>query len=180
MNDILEETLVSRMKSGDIDAFTQLYNKYKPSVYRTACLVSGNSADGEDITQETFVKVFVHCKELKSDKMFRYWLFKILNRTAWQFLNSQKSEIPDDNIIDKADSLATPTTEDTILQSEKRDEVYNAVMTLDYNLRIVVILYYYNEMSVKQISKVIGCHEGTVKSRLYIARKRLEKLVKAV
>jgi RNA polymerase sigma-70 factor (ECF subfamily) len=180
MKDILEETLVSRMKSGDIDAFTQIYNEYKHSVYRTACLVSGNPADGEDITQETFVKVFVHCSELKSDKMFRYWLFKILNRTAWQFLKYKKSEIPDDSIIDKADFLETPTTEDTIMQNEKRDEVYNAVMTLDYNLRIVVILYYYNEMSVKQISKVIGCYEGTVKSRLFTARKKLEKLVKAV
>ena len=88
MNDITEEMLVAQMKLGDRQAFAELYDRYKPSVYRTACLISGNAQDGEDIMQETFIKAFVHCKELKSNKMFRYWLLRILNRTAWRFIIS--------------------------------------------------------------------------------------------
>lgn len=177
MNDITEELLVAQMKLGDRHAFAELYDRYKPSVYRTACLISGNTQDGEDIMQETFIKAFVHCKELKSNKMFRYWLFKILNRTAWQLLNSKKTEIPDDNVLDQADTTGNFLIEDSFVQKEQANEVYQAVMKLDYKLRLVVILYYYNELSTKQIAQIADCYEGTVKSRLFTARKRLKQLL---
>ena len=177
MNDTTEELLVAQMKLGDRHAFAELYDRYKPSVYRTACLISGNTQDGEDIMQETFIKAFVHCKELKSNKMFRYWLFKILNRTAWQLLNSKKTEIPDDNVLDQADTTDNLLIEDSFVQKEQANEVYQAVMKLDYKLRLVVILYYYNELSTKQIAQIADCYEGTVKSRLFTARKRLKQLL---
>lgn len=177
MNNLTEEMLIARMKSGDRHAFAQIYMKYRASVYGTACLISGNAQDGEDITQETFIKAFLHCKELKSDKMFRYWLFKILNRTAWQLLKRRQSEIPDENILDKAELKGNPLTEDMLLQKEQQNEVYQAVMKLDLKLRIVVILYYYNEMTTKQIAEAVDCYEGTVKSRLFTARKQLRQLL---
>lgn len=177
MNDMTEEMLVAQMKLGDRYAFEQLYSKYRASVYRTACLISGNAQDGEDITQETFVRVFLHCKELKSNTSFRYWLFKILSRTAWQLLNGKKSELPDEHILDKADAHSALPTEDFLLQREQQNEVWQAVMKLDYKLRLIVVLYYYNELSTKQISKVTGCYEGTVKSRLFTARRRLKQLL---
>ncbi len=176
MNDKTDELLVAQMKHGDQYAFSQIYEKYRPSVFRTACLISGNT-QGEDITQETFVKVFTHCTELKSDAMFRYWLFKILNRTAWTFINRKKTEVPDENILDKADANCNPLTEELFLKKERQTQVYQAVMQLDYKLRLVVILYYYNELTTKQIAKVTDCYEGTVKSRLFTARKRLRQLL---
>ncbi len=177
MNDKTDELLVAQIKRGDQNAFAQIYEKYRPSVFRTACLISGNTQDGEDITQETFVKVFTHCTELKSDAMFRYWLFKILNRTAWTFLNRKKAEVPDENILEKADANCNPHTEELFLKKERQTQVYQAVMQLDYKLRLVVILYYYNELTTKQIAKVTDCYEGTVKSRLFTARKRLRQLL---
>ena len=177
MNDLTQDLLIAQMKSGDQYAFARIYEQYRPSVFRTACLISGNSQDGEDITQETFIKVFTHCKELKSNAMFRYWLFKILNRTAWQFLNKKKSEIPDETVLEKAEAGINPLTEDIFLKKEQQNEVYQAVMQLDYKFRLVVILYYYNEMSTKQIAKIADCYEGTVKSRLFTARKRLRQLI---
>ena len=169
MNNLTEEALVAQMKRGDNDAFAQIYKQYRDLVFRTACLISGNAQDGEDITQETF--------KLKSDAMFRYWLFKILNRTAWQLLNRKKSEIPDETVLDKADTKGSLFTEDILLRKEEQTRVYQAVMKLDYKLRLVVVLYYYNELSTKQIAKVTGCYEGTVKSRLFTARKRLKQLL---
>lgn len=172
-----EELLVAQMKLGDRQAFAQLYDKYRDSAYRTACLISGNAPDGEDIVQETFIKAYLHCGELKSDKMFRYWLFKILNRTAWQMLNGKKTEIPDETVVELADACPSQPVEDSLMQKEQQTQVYQAVMRLDYKLRIVVILYYYNDLSTKQIAKIAGCHEGTVKSRLFTARKRLRQML---
>lgn len=177
MNDITQDLLVAQMKSGDRHAFEQIYKQYRPSVFRTACLISGDSQDGEDITQETFVKVFTHCRELKSNAMFRCWLFRILNRTAWQLLNRKKSEIPDETVLEKAETGANLLTEDILLKKEAQNEIYRAVMQLDYHLRLVVILYYYNELSTKQIAKIAECCEGTIKSRLFTARKQLRRLI---
>lgn len=180
MIDMDEETLIAQMKCGNQHAFAQIYDKYKASVYRTACLISGNPTDGEDIMQETFIKVFVHCKELRSNHLFHYWLFKILNRTAWQLLHDKKTEFPDESVSNKADIGSEFLTEDTLLQKEQHNELYQAVMQLDYKLRIVVVLYYYNEISTKQIASIVGCHEGTIKSRLFTARKRLKQLLSKV
>ena len=109
--------------------------------------------------------------------MFRYWLFRILNRTAWQLINSKKSEIPDETVLEQADQTGSLLIEDSFLKSEQANEVYQAVMKLDYKLRLVVILYYYNELSTKQIAQIADCYEGTVKSRLFTARKRLKQLL---
>lgn len=177
MENMTEELLVAQMKRGDRGAFAQLYQKYRDTAYRTACLICGNAQDGEDIVQETFIKAFVHCQELRSDLMFRYWFFRILNRTAWQFLNNKRSEIPDEHILEKADLHPGRLTEDLLMLKEQQAEIYQAVLKLDYKLRLTVILYYYNEMSTKQIARVTGCYEGTVRSRLFTARKRLARLL---
>ena len=72
MENLTDAMLVVRMKAGDQEAFAELYNRYKTLIYRTACLISGNAADGEDIMQETFLKAYLHCGELRSDERFQY------------------------------------------------------------------------------------------------------------
>ena len=161
----------------DRQAVTEIYAEYFPKIVIHLTRRFGKLISAEDIAQETFVKVFTHCAELKSDAMFRYWLFKILNRTAWTFLNRKKAEVPDENILDKADTNHNPLTEDMFLKKEQQTQVYQAVLQLDYKLRLVVILYYYNELTTKQIAKIADCYEGTVKSRLFTARKRLKQLL---
>lgn len=95
MENLTDAMLVVRMKAGDQEAFAELYNRYKTLIYRTACLISGNAADGEDIMQETFLKAYLHCGELRSDERFQYWLLRILNRTAWAMLKKIRQEFPD-------------------------------------------------------------------------------------
>ena len=69
--DTAEETeLVRRMKQGERAAFDKLYEQYYDKLYRTACMITGNRADGEDVTQETFIKMYLHCTELKKDEQF--------------------------------------------------------------------------------------------------------------
>lgn len=172
-----EQVLISRIKNGDKEAFGQLYNAYKTIVYKTACLISGNTADGEDIMQETFIKAYTHCRDLRTDKTFKYWLFKILNRTAWEMLKKSKREQPDENAEKLADTQSTPIIENQLIQKEQSSDIFQAVMQLSYKHRMAVILYYYNEMSTKQIAQTLECSEGTVKSRLHTARAALKKLL---
>lgn len=173
-----EAEIVQRMKNGDRQAFELLYDRYKDSVYRTACLISGNRIDGEDITQETFIKVFMRCRELKNNEVFKYWLFRILHRTAWQMLNKKKKESPCEN--EWKEEAAADSPVETVLHMERQKIIWKAVLELDYKYKTVIILYYYNELTIRQIAQICGCLEGTIKSRLHYARKILyEKLEKS-
>ena len=88
-----ELELVRRMKKGERAAFDELYEQYYDKLFRTACMITGNRADGEDVTQETFIKAYLNCGKLKKEEQFRYWLYKILNRTAWQIAKKHAKSV---------------------------------------------------------------------------------------
>lgn len=119
-----EKELVIRMQKGDEQAFYQLYERYKDSLFRTACLICGNQADGEDILQETFVTAFYHCKELKNPEMWKYWLFQILRRKAFALIKKKKREIPEEKIIELADENPTEQSDLGIMEQEERHGIY--------------------------------------------------------
>ncbi len=172
-----EADLVRRMKKGERAAFDKLYEQYYDKLYRTACMITGNRADGEDVTQEAFIKMYLHCTELKKDEQFRYWLYKILNRTAWQLAKKHAKEQPTEQMTELADTSVTDSPAVQILKNERDQAIIDAIHKLEYRQRTTVILYYYNGLGTKEIARVMECMEGTVKSRLFTARKNLKSLL---
>lgn len=172
-----EEDLVKRVRQGDEGAFEQLFDAYKNKALRTACLISGSYADGEDIVQEAFVKCYLNIASLKTDKYFASWFYQILTRTAWEFCRKKKLEQPVADIFEKADDALEQSALDVLVEQEQAGRLYRHITDLDVKHRTVVILYYYNQMSTKEIAGILHCMEGTVKSRLYNARKRLKMVL---
>lgn len=171
----MEETeLAVRLKDGDKYAFDLLYEKYKNVLFRMAYLVSGNREDAEDIVQEAFVKCYLHISELKKPEGFRPWLYQIMYRTAYRQCKKNRREITDKDAGSREDVTDGITSLDRIVKSETQRQVKQAVDALDFKHRAVVVLYYYNEMTAKEIAGVLACTEGTVKSRLFYARKKLK------
>ncbi len=170
------EVLVRRMQAGDMDAFDQIFAMYQSRLLRTAWLISGNYADSEDIVQETFVKCYCNCGKLKNPAVFSAWLYQILTRTAWRYGRKQNRETPVEQFYDE-DMQQDPDSSplDQVLKKEVQQDLYRSILALDQKQRTVVILYYFNELSTKEIGRITGCLEGTVKSRLYTARKSLEQ-----
>ena len=170
------EVLVRRMQAGDMDAFDQIFGLYQSRLLRTAWLISGNYADSEDIVQETFVKCYRNCGKLKNPAVFSTWLYQILTRTAWRYGKKQSRETPVEQFFEEdLGQTAGDSPLDQVVRREVREELYRSILKLEPKQRTVVILYYFNELSVREISQVVGCFEGTVKSRLYGARKALEE-----
>lgn len=172
-----EAFLVERMKNGDRSAFDQIYERYQNRILRMAYLIVGNISDSEDIAQETFIKCFLHCAELKDSAGFKSWLFQILTRTAWNYAKKKSRELPDEEIEKKAERSNGITILDHILASEQSSEIISAIRTMDMKYRLVLVYYYYNQMSTKEIANVCRCFEGTVKSRLFTARRILKEML---
>lgn len=173
--------LIAHMIQGDEAAFDEIYHSYSGKLYRMAYFITGNRSDSEDILQETFVKCFLHRRELKQPERFEPWIYQILVRTAWRSEKKKKGkkELSFDGILDNEDDtgMAERVQRDDkgeplqrLLEEENASELWAAVNSLGVKHRTVVLLYYYNNFSTKEIAAMTGTMEGTVKSRLHKAR----------
>lgn len=170
--------LVKRMKEKDADAFDRIFEHYHNQLFRMAYLISGNYADSEDIVQETFVKCYCNCKKLNDCAAFPSWLYQILTRTAWNYSKKQGREKPAEILFEKGEPQTGNQPLNEVLKQEVHKQLYDAICQLDIKQRTVIVLYYFNQLSIREISRVMGCMEGTVKSRLHAARKNLEQSLK--
>lgn len=174
-----EEALVRRLKEGDKASFDLLYEKYKNMALRTAYLITGNRSDSEDVVQDTFLKVWLHCAELKNEGGFKAWMMQILVRTAYKSSKKKSRELPDEEIMRKADKGQGISFAEEVIAREEAKAIAEAVKSLPIKQRTVVALYYYQQCGVSEIAAMLGVFEGTVKSRLHTARKRLREKLEA-
>ena len=170
MND---NELVARMKHGDMQAFDVLYERYKDDVYRLACLITGSRTDGEDLAQEAFVTCVQSIGSLRDGSKFRPWLLKTLSRAAWKYCRKAKRETPVSAFFDTGESAESALS--AVLRADEQRRLYAALDTLDEKRRITVVLYYFDDRSVREIAQATGVTEGTVKSRLFSARRHLRQ-----
>jgi RNA polymerase sigma factor (sigma-70 family) len=170
-----QSELVKRCQTGDKNAFEELYHSTCHQALKTAYLISGRRGVAEDIVQEAFIQCYKEIKRLKEPNAFYAWFYKILIRCSWRMLSKNKAlasccSVSANTVMDLNFCL-----DDMIETQEIYDQVRLAMEQLTIPLRTVVTLYYYNNLSIAEIAKVLDCVQGTVKSRLHNARKSIEK-----
>lgn len=182
-----KRAFAERMIQGDERAFDEIYHSYSKKLYRMAYFITGNKSDSEDILQETFVKCYLYRSNLKDPERFDAWIYQILVRTAWKMerKKKKKGEVSYEGMLEMEEAsgfqaarecqedTASPNPLDTVLQKESSLELSGLVNQLDKKYKMVILLYYYNGLSTREIAQVMGIFEGTVKSRLNKARKLL-------
>ena len=167
--------LVQELQHGNEKAFETLFELYKVKAVRTAYLLTGSKTLADDIAQEAFVQCFLKIHTLKDPCQFKTWFFKCLTRIAWKMAKKENAAIPVENIYEMADSIDSEKVEIDFLKKEFSADIMKIINTLDEKQKTTVLLYYYNEFSISEIAAVMGCFEGTVKSRLHTARRNLKK-----
>lgn len=166
-------SMPAEVSAAAVPDFDTLFETYQTEALRAAYLICGNRADAEDVVQDTFVKCYESMHQLRDPSRVKPWLFRILTRTAWHTCQKHRREMPVENLYDNQE----PACEDAsaaLLRSDRTQTVAKALASLEPKQRTTAVLYYYNEMSVKEIAQAMGCFEGTVKSRLYHARQQLK------
>ncbi|AQS06380.1 RNA polymerase sigma factor [Clostridium beijerinckii] len=169
-----EEELVIEIQSGDMNALGELFEIYKNESFKYSYLITGSKYTSEDIVQEAFISCYKNIKSLKNPEFFKSWFFKMLTRIAWRYAKKDKKSLPVDNIFEKLDEKNIDTSIEQYLRKEQNNNLYAEIEKLDLKQKTVIILYYFNGLTVNEIAKVMGCFEGTVKSRLHSARKKLK------
>jgi RNA polymerase sigma-70 factor (ECF subfamily) len=173
----LIERLIEGICRGDEQVFRKLYDMYKDKVYNTARMITNDEKAAEDILQDVFVIIFTKIYKLKHPGAFEAWLYKtVINQCNSLFRKGKKLIAVEDMTIENAagaDRGETPSEQ--AIRQETNKELMKCINLLSEKLRICIILYYFNEMSIREIGETLECSEGTVKSRLFKAKKELEK-----
>ena len=144
----------------------QTIEKYSNMVYRLAMARTRNIETSEDVYQEVFLRLARKMPEFESEEHKKAWLIRVTINCSKSILNSSFMKHRAD--LDENLSFETP----------ERHDIYYAVLNLPIKYRTVIHLYYYENYSIKEISKILKLNENTVKTRLSRARQKLEETVK--
>ena len=180
--------LVQRAKQNDQSALTEIYRYSSPAVYRTIKVLIKDDDTANDILQDTYIKAFARMDQLQHPDRLVPWLKMIANNTAKDWLKKTKpmlfsdisagresGELPFEEKIEYQNIQLNPEME--VDSKEVRRLVMEILDQLPEDQRMVIGMFYYEELSVKDIAVILGVSENTVKSRLVYGRKKIKEQV---
>lgn len=165
--------LVQSAKRGNMEAFSAIVANYKDFVYRTAYGICRNRSDAEDVTQDTFIKVYQAIKTLRDARTFPSWIARIAVRRALDYRERQQNR--------RADPLEDTRLADGVIpheQAEVRMDIEQAMATLAVDHRTVLVLRELHGFNYEELAQILDIPVGTVRSRLHHARLQLRALLK--
>ncbi len=176
-----EAMIVRKVLQGDVNAFEKLVTEYEKGVYAIALRMTGNPEDASDMTQEAFIKAYNSLQSFRGDSKFSVWLYRIASNVCLDFLRSRSRKptvslsVEDDEgeetQLDVADESQSP--ELLLERSLTRDAVQRGLQALAPDYRQILLLREIQGLSYEEIADVLRIEVGTVKSRIFRARKRL-------
>ena len=174
-----DEDLVRETLSGSLGAFDDLMVRYQRLVYKIALGYGRSREQALDITQNVFLRVYQKLGSLREDGRFKSWILTITFRESvnWfrQYGRHQDYEPVEEDALLFSE---TPSQEERVLRQERAEFLLKSLSCLNPKHRFIVILRYYEGMSIKSISEAAGCSEMVVKNILYRSLERLKlKLV---
>jgi RNA polymerase sigma-70 factor (ECF subfamily) len=178
----VDQALVERVQRGDKKAFELLVVKYQRKVVRLLSRLVRDSAEVDDVAQETFIKAYRALANFRGESAFYTWLYRIAINTAKNHLSargrrvptSTDKEIEDAEQFDDATQLRDVATPDSMLLSKQVGEAVNrAIERLPEDLRTAIVLRELEGLSYEEIAASMNCPIGTVRSRIFRAREAI-------
>ncbi len=178
-----DRELVLQSQKGDVQAFAQLVERYHRKIYGLTYNMTSNREDAEDLTQEVFVKAFEALPRFKGKSSFYTWIYRIAvnktinyrkkrNRKRALSLDQFDQEIKTDDVYHDLTSKGSPLR--NLSLSELQIKLNEALQSLSENHRIVVVMHDMQGIPHEKIAKVVGASVGTVRSRLFYARRQMQ------
>ncbi|WP_250277866.1 RNA polymerase sigma factor [[Clostridium] colinum] len=179
--------IVEKVLKGDVDAFSNIIDKYEKMIYNLAYRIFNNVSDAEDITQETFIKIYKNLYKCEGKQSIKTWIYTIAYNTCIDEVRKRKGKnnISLDMEIDGKDNSFSldfpsnePTPENYLIQKEGILEIEQAINSLNEDNKALIFLRDIKGFSYNEISEIMGLNIGTVKSKLNRARNTLKNILK--
>ena len=173
-----DEMLIVRIAGGDRLAMQTLFARHRTAVYRWLLRMDGNEATAEDLLSDVFLDVWRQADRFQARSSVSTWLLAIARFKALSARRTRKDAELDETVeATVADPADNP---EVVLEKKNRDAlVRKALNNLTPEHKEIIDLVYYHEKSVDECAQILGVPSGTVKTRMFYARKKLAELVQA-
>lgn len=148
--------------------FCQKISELKSGMYTVSLGILKNEADAEDAIQNALIIAYEHLEQLHFSGSFKAWVYRILTNECYHILREQKDTVDIETVVCPAKQQDNYETNVTL---------WNAIQTMELNYRTVIILFYYENMGIREIAKTLNISVDNVKKRLSRARNQLKQLL---
>jgi RNA polymerase sigma-70 factor (ECF subfamily) len=165
--------LVGECLSGNVNAFETIVDRYQKPIYNAALRIVHNRDDAEDIVQSVFVKLYENLAAFNPKHKLFSWIYRMAINESINFIKQKRAAGEPPSTLLALDK----TPEENYSAAALRESLLGALMKLDIDYRVVIILRYFEGFSYEEISYIIEVPEKTVKSRLFSARQNLREIL---
>lgn len=180
MNAPDSSVLVKQCLAGDEQAIEILIRTYEANIFRLAFSIVQDSFMASEITQETFLSALKHLRSYQEKSSLKAWLYTITVNTSKSYLRKRKTVEKLRSTLTSIFQIANqnqPSPEEFVLQNERDKILMKALDQLDEKHRMVVLLRYFQDLSITEIAEILSINEGTIHSRLHYAREKLREIL---
>jgi len=167
------EWLALRCQSGEAGAFEDLIVVMERPLLYYAASLTGSSDSALDVLQEVWIKVFRGIRKLKDTGSLRSWLYSITHGIAVDRIRKSYSR----EQAEKAQIEEFQEAEEPSFAEEDAAEIHRVLSEIGLKHREVLVLHFLEDLSMAEIAKVVGCSEGTVKSRIHYAKRAMKEIL---
>lgn len=171
---------INQVIKGNTNAFSILVNQYKDLVFTLSYKILKNKEEAEEVSQDTFVKVFNSLPKFKGESKFSTWIYTITYNTCLDRLKKVKKERSVLYIEDFSEHQvkAIEKVLSTVDENERNQKIQECLLLLPSEEAFLLTLYYFDDQSIEEIAKVIDCNSNNAKVKLFRSRKKLASILR--
>jgi RNA polymerase sigma-70 factor (ECF subfamily) len=168
------KSITVQIESGDTEAYSAVVSRFEGRVTSFCTALLKDRTAAEEVTQETFIRAYRHLGSYDTDRPFYPWLARIAFRLAQTYRSRRRSgDLPLTTKLDKQTGTVDPL--ENLIRNERSRALWQAVCDLPAGERAAVVLFYQQELSVRQVAEALGVTTGTIKTFLFRARRHLRR-----
>ena len=167
--------LIRKLQVGNLDALGVLYDCHRRMVYRTALAITGDSDAAADLLQDVFLRLHRFVDHIDPDRFLEPWLYRMTANLSYTWLKRHRWLRPIEDMVEWLAGDKKGVPHQVLEFDEESRMVQQAVLALPFAQRVVVVLYYVDDLPLQEISEILQVPEGTVKSRLHYGRQALKR-----
>ena len=171
-----DRELIIQLQKGDLAALGDLFDRHQRLVFRTAVGITGDEQVASDLSQDVFLRMHRFARHIDPDRPLEPWLYRTTANLTYTWMKRHKRWLRP--LEDVVEWLAGSKKQMPAIIAETEEEwrgVKKAIESLSLQQRVVVVLYYINDLSLQEISEILDVPVGTIKSRLFYGRQALKK-----
>lgn len=175
-----DQFYIDKINTGDTLAFAVLVNRYRNMVFTLTLQILKNREEAEEVSQDTFVKIYKHLKKFKGDSKFSTWVYRIAYNACLDRIKTYKKHRKTVRIDEFTENQVKilETAFDSMERSDREKSVKECLFCLPEDDATLITLFYFEELSLNEISKIVDIEANNIKVKLFRARKRLATILR--